>query len=74
MKNKMESYVITDVNKETLPSMNLDEFNGFIKKMNVSVASNNVKIPTNKNKLIRRVMSAMKPNILYLITINIITN
>ena len=40
----------------------------------VNVASNKVKIPTRKNKLISSVMLAIKPNILYLKNIKIIVN
>ena len=41
---------------------------------NVRVAPNKVKIPTKRNKLIINVKFAIKPKILYLIIINIITN
>ena len=40
----------------------------------VNVASNKVKIPTKKNKLINSVMLAIRPKILYLTNIKIITN
>ena len=39
----------------------------------VKVASNKVKIPTNKNKLVIRAMFAINPNILYLNSIYNIT-
>ena len=40
----------------------------------VNVASNKVKIPTKKNKLISSVILAIRPNIFYLKNIKIITN
>ena len=56
MKKEMESYVITDVNRETLPPMNIDEFNEFINKMNLSVASNGVMYTKNRVGVIPEIL------------------